>query len=142
LKKNPNMISRMAATAAMRVVGARAAAVAAAPRAAATAMSVSSTQRFQQFQQQPQYVRNFSSESGGPNDAEASMMAILKTSLEGVESVVVTDVSGGCGSMYDVKIVAEAFRGLSRVKQHQLVNVALKKEIKDMHGSKYMQMTR
>ncbi|KAJ2910133.1 hypothetical protein GGI21_001181 [Coemansia aciculifera] len=46
----------------------------------------------------------------------------------------VTDSSGGCGSMYVVEIEAERFRGLTRVKQTQLVNALLKEELKEMHG--------
>jgi len=41
---------------------------------------------------------------------------------------------GGCGSMYAVNITSPKFRGLSLVKQHQLVNEALKENIKEMHG--------
>lgn len=50
----------------------------------------------------------------------------------------VTDSSGGCGSMYVVEVEAESFRGLTRVKQTQLVNGLLKDEIKDMHGMRVL----
>ncbi|KAJ2559583.1 hypothetical protein EV175_000266 [Coemansia sp. RSA 1933] len=46
----------------------------------------------------------------------------------------VTDSSGGCGSMYVVEVEAERFRGLSRVKQTQLVTSLLRQEIQEMHG--------
>ncbi|KAJ2494468.1 hypothetical protein GGI11_008835 [Coemansia sp. RSA 2049] len=46
----------------------------------------------------------------------------------------VTESSGGCGSMYVVEIETERFRGLSRVKQTQLVTSLLKQEIRQMHG--------
>ncbi|ORZ28675.1 bola protein [Lobosporangium transversale] len=48
--------------------------------------------------------------------------------------LVVEDISGGCGSMYQVEVVSPEFKGLTMVKQHRLVNEALKEEIKGMHG--------
>ncbi|KAG0237472.1 bola protein [Mortierella sp. GBAus27b] len=48
--------------------------------------------------------------------------------------LVVEDISGGCGSMYQVEVVSSAFQDLSMVKQHRLVNETLKEEIKGMHG--------
>lgn len=49
-------------------------------------------------------------------------------------NVKVQDISGGCGAMFEVHIVASNFKNLSTVKQHQMVNAALKQEIKEMHG--------
>eukprot|EP00842_Homolaphlyctis_polyrhiza_P001537 jgi/Hompol1/2384/HPOL_001442-RA len=46
----------------------------------------------------------------------------------------VTDISGGCGSMFAVDIASPAFAGLSIVKQHRLVTDTLKDDIKLMHG--------
>ncbi|KAG0266581.1 hypothetical protein BG011_001770 [Mortierella polycephala] len=48
--------------------------------------------------------------------------------------LIVEDISGGCGSMYQVEVVSPSFKDLSMVKQHRLVNEALKEEIKGMHG--------
>ncbi|KAF9910789.1 hypothetical protein EC991_005506 [Linnemannia zychae] len=48
--------------------------------------------------------------------------------------LVVEDISGGCGSMYQVEVVSSAFKDLNMVKQHRLVNETLKEEIKGMHG--------
>ncbi|KAF8923728.1 bola protein [Dissophora ornata] len=48
--------------------------------------------------------------------------------------LVVEDISGGCGSMYQVEVVSPAFKDLTMVKQHRLVNETLKEEIKGMHG--------
>jgi stress-induced morphogen len=36
--------------------------------------------------------------------------------------------------MYQIKLSSKEFSGISLVKQHRLVNDALKKEIKEMHG--------
>ncbi|VDC06218.1 unnamed protein product [Peniophora sp. CBMAI 1063] len=46
----------------------------------------------------------------------------------------VQDVSGGCGSFYAIAITSDAFKGLSTIKQHRLVNDALKREIEGIHG--------
>ncbi|KAG6903316.1 hypothetical protein C0995_013069 [Termitomyces sp. Mi166 len=48
--------------------------------------------------------------------------------------VKVQDVSGGCGTFYAINISSPAFAGLSVVKQHRLVNEALKEEVPGMHG--------
>ncbi|KAL1704392.1 bola protein [Schizophyllum commune] len=46
----------------------------------------------------------------------------------------VQDTSGGCGAFYNIEIASPAFKGLPLVKQHKLVNEALKKEIEGIHG--------
>ena len=48
--------------------------------------------------------------------------------------IAVVDVSGGCGSMYEVHVEAPDFANIRVVKQHQMVTKALAREIKDMHG--------
>ncbi|KAK4047252.1 hypothetical protein OIV83_005556 [Microbotryomycetes sp. JL201] len=62
---------------------------------------------------------------------------LLKSKLEGElagAKVQVQDVSGGCGSFYAISISHPSFKGLTKMKQHRLVNELLKDEIKDMHG--------
>lgn len=46
----------------------------------------------------------------------------------------VVDISGGCGSMYEIYVETVEFKGLSMVKQHRLINEVLKEDIKQMHG--------
>jgi stress-induced morphogen len=41
---------------------------------------------------------------------------------------------GGCGSFYAIEISSPAFKGLSMIKQHKLVNECLKEDIKGIHG--------
>jgi stress-induced morphogen len=41
---------------------------------------------------------------------------------------------GGCGTFYAITIASAAFKGMTVVKQHRLVNQVLKKEIRDIHG--------
>jgi len=81
--------------------------------------------------------RNFSSqgsEAADPSEGEASLKNTIKKCFPKATNVVVQDISGGCGSMYQIYIESPEFTGLSTVKQHRLVNEALKQEIKSMHG--------
>ncbi len=48
---------------------------------------------------------------------------MIKTALPDAE-IVITDLAGD-GDHYSARVVSEAFRGLSRVSQHQLVYAAL-----------------
>ena len=74
---------------------------------------------------------NFSTSAEGT--PESKMETILREEL-GAEHVKIEDISGGCGSMYKMFVVAEEFEGLNKVKQHRLVQRALASEIADMHG--------
>lgn len=64
-------------------------------------------------------TRAMASASG--TDAERAMHSALTAQLEAVH-VAVKDVSGGCGSMFDVEVVSPQFIGQTRVKQHRMVN--------------------
>ncbi|KAL7819562.1 bola-like protein [Trichoderma aethiopicum] len=66
-------------------------------------------------------------------EAEASIAAILASKLEPT-SLLVQDISGGCGSMYAIDITSPAFRGLNMLKQQRLVNAALGDLVKQWHG--------
>ncbi|RDX53060.1 hypothetical protein OH76DRAFT_65976 [Lentinus brumalis] len=44
------------------------------------------------------------------------------------------DVSGGCGTFYNITIASDEFKGLPLVKQQRLVNQTLKAEIEGIHG--------
>jgi len=67
-------------------------------------------------------------------NSEAHLANLLRTKFLGATDVQVVDVSGGCGSMYEVFVEAVDFRGLRMIQQHKLVTEALKEEIKEMHG--------
>lgn len=77
-------------------------------------------------------IRAFSSEANAPN--EQKLIERLQARFPKATDVAVVDVSGGCGSMFEVFVEAPDFKGLRIVKQHKLVNDALKSEIKEMHG--------
>ncbi|KAJ2062183.1 hypothetical protein GGI08_002722 [Coemansia sp. S2] len=46
----------------------------------------------------------------------------------------VVDMSGGCGNMFGVTVVSDAFQGLIPIKRHRMVHTVLGKEIKDLHA--------
>ncbi|KAJ2756515.1 hypothetical protein GGI19_000789 [Coemansia pectinata] len=48
--------------------------------------------------------------------------------------VEVVDMSGGCGGMFGVTVVSDAFQGLIPIKRHRMVHTVLGKEIKDLHA--------
>ncbi|XP_063982526.1 bolA-like protein 3 [Diachasmimorpha longicaudata] len=66
--------------------------------------------------------------------AEEKMTALLKSKFPKAEVIEVIDISGGCGAMFEISVIAPEFKGLNTVKQHRLINETLKDEIKDMHG--------
>ncbi|KAL6909257.1 bola protein [Trichoderma evansii] len=80
-------------------------------------------------QQQDQEV----DEDTGMSPAESSIAAILASKLNPT-SLLVQDISGGCGSMYAIDITSSAFKGLNMLKQQRLVNSALGDLVKEWHG--------
>lgn len=66
-------------------------------------------------------------------EQEMSMRTILLSHFK-ADDVQVTDISGGCGSMFRIQVVSSLFEGQGKVAQHRLVNEVLKKEIGEMHG--------
>ena len=41
---------------------------------------------------------------------------------------------GGCGTFFAISVESDKFKGLSKIKQHQLVNKVLEEEVKTWHG--------
>merc|ERR1711977_335751 len=61
----------------------------------------------------------------------------IREKLEGeldTEFAQVKDISGGCGSMFEIYVASDDFKGLTLVKQHKLVKGLLADEIAEMHG--------
>jgi len=69
-----------------------------------------------------------------PSSGEQALIAALAKSFPNATDIAVVDISGGCGSMFEVFIEAPDFQGVRLVKQHQMVTKALKAEIGEMHG--------
>nr|XP_019013679.1 uncharacterized protein I206_01750 [Kwoniella pini CBS 10737]OCF52460.1 hypothetical protein I206_01750 [Kwoniella pini CBS 10737] len=79
-------------------------------------------------------LRAYSTPASVPLDkGEQAIYQKLKTALPG-KRLEVQDVSGGCGSFYAIEISSPAFKGLSTIKQHKLVNKCLKEDIEGIHG--------
>ena len=68
-------------------------------------------------------------------DGEQNLVNMLKNKFKNAKTIEVTDISGGCGSMYAIFVESIEFEGLRTVKQHQMINDCLKDEIiNKMHG--------
>ncbi|XP_025202713.1 bolA-like protein 3 [Melanaphis sacchari] len=67
---------------------------------------------------------------GGENILYSS----LQKKFPQAKEIKIKDISGGCGAIFEVFISTTEFKGLSIVKQHQLINEVLKDQIKSMHG--------
>ncbi len=91
--------------------------------------------RIQQSQLQQQQRRLYSDESS-MSPAESAIAATLSSysALQPTTSVLVRDVSGGCGSMYAIDISSPRFKGLNLLAQQRLVNKALGDQVKEWHG--------
>ncbi|KAF7488894.1 BolA-like protein 3 [Sarcoptes scabiei] len=84
--------------------------------------------------------RSFSSETTTMNKNEIDgamknrLENLLKDSFPNSKEILVKDISGGCGFMFEIYVTSSSFQGMSKVKQHLTVSNVLKNEIKQMHG--------
>ncbi|GBG33895.1 BolA-like protein 3 [Hondaea fermentalgiana] len=83
--------------------------------------------------QTPQAVRMFSDAAAGGSSKEQEMKSLLEAELQTSE-VLVEDVSGGCGSAYNVSVTSPLFEGKNKVQQARLVYKILDEHIKEMHS--------
>ena len=72
-------------------------------------------------------MRSFASQ------AESDIEDKLQKALD-VKQVGVKDTSGGCGTMFEIRVTAEEFRNISIVQQHKLVTKVLQSDITQWHG--------
>ena len=70
-----------------------------------------------------------------------TLINILKEKFPLATDIAVVDISGGCGSMYEIYVESPEFKGMRLVKQHKMVNEALKGEIREMHGLRISTMS-
>ncbi len=61
---------------------------------------------------------------------------LIKKNIK-VESLIVEDVSGGCGQSFKINVCSSDFNGLSLIKQHKLLNEILSSELKEIHSVTY-----
>ncbi|CAO1628873.1 unnamed protein product [Parajaminaea phylloscopi] len=64
----------------------------------------------------------------------ADLEAVIRDKIDDVQTLIVSDVSGGCGQAFDVVIVSPVFQGLPTLKRHRLVNDRLKDQIAQLHA--------
>ncbi|WFD28398.1 hypothetical protein MNAN1_003408 [Malassezia nana] len=74
--------------------------------------------------------------------SQAELEAAIHAKLGDVQTLFVSDVSGGCGQAYDVVIVSDQFEGKSTLQRHRLVHDRLKPEIAAMHAFSQKTYTR
>eukprot|EP00794_Sanderia_malayensis_P019022 gene19022-20935_t len=67
-------------------------------------------------------------------DGERRITDLIKASYLKPSAVEVVDISGGCGSMYQVYVSSREFKGKRTIQQHRIVNEILKEEVVKMHG--------
>ncbi|GAB5031302.1 bola-like protein [Nannochloropsis oceanica] len=83
------------------------------------------------------FRRSLASDVDG-NSAESlareERMRTLLTEHFKPTNLLIQDVSGGCGAMYNMEVESELFKGKTLVAQHRMVNQVLAKEISEMHG--------
>lgn len=82
----------------------------------------------------PPRVRGYAAPPpSGLTDGERTIYTKLTEKFDPAE-LQVQDVSGGCGTFYQIIIASGAFKGMPTVKQHRMVNETLKQEIEGIHG--------
>ncbi|VDL19844.1 unnamed protein product [Hymenolepis diminuta] len=67
-------------------------------------------------------------------ESETKIKSLLQDRFKNAELIEVSDISGGCGAMYQIFIRSKDFAGMSVLAQHRSVKETLKDEIKSMHG--------
>ncbi|KAI6189999.1 hypothetical protein M3Y97_00069400 [Aphelenchoides bicaudatus] len=65
---------------------------------------------------------------------EQRIMELLRKQYPNASLISVNDVSGGCGSFYQVAVHTPEFKGLLKIQQHKQITDLLKNEIKEIHG--------
>ncbi|KAJ2726362.1 hypothetical protein GGI07_000677 [Coemansia sp. Benny D115] len=69
-----------------------------------------------------------------PAVAESTIKNLVCNNIANVTHIEVEDVSGGCGSMFNLLIVSDEFKNLMRLKKHKMVHQALGDTMKDLHA--------
>ncbi|WVF72039.1 hypothetical protein IAT40_006851 [Kwoniella sp. CBS 6097] len=97
--------------------------------------SIASSSRLTSLRYNSSFAAAAGRGAGSPplDKGEKAIYDKLKAAFPG-NKLEVQDVSGGCGSFYAIIISSPAFKGLTTIKQHKLVNQCLKEDIKDIHG--------
>ncbi|KAI0988219.1 hypothetical protein GJ496_005252 [Pomphorhynchus laevis] len=65
--------------------------------------------------------------------SDAEILRVLSNKWP-TSKIRINDISGGCGSMFEIYVEAIEFNGLTTIQQQRLVNKALGEHIPKMHG--------
>ncbi|KAI3378752.1 hypothetical protein SNEBB_010391 [Seison nebaliae] len=65
---------------------------------------------------------------------ESHIRSLIALSLPKAEKIEVEDISGGCGAMYEIRVISNEFTGMNRVKRHQMINASVKSLSSSWHG--------
>uniref|UniRef100_A0A7E4URP7 BolA-like protein n=1 Tax=Panagrellus redivivus TaxID=6233 RepID=A0A7E4URP7_PANRE len=68
------------------------------------------------------------------NEGEQKVLAKLKATFTSAPVIEAEDISGGCGTMYRIRVETADFAGKLKVQQHKLVTECLRDDIKKWHG--------
>lgn len=66
--------------------------------------------------------------------SESDIKEKLLRHFPGNQIVEVQDTSGGCGTFYSIRVIADEFKGKSVIEQHKMINSILKEEVANWHG--------
>ncbi|KIJ56578.1 hypothetical protein M422DRAFT_197568 [Sphaerobolus stellatus SS14] len=72
-------------------------------------------------------------EATQPTSGEKTIIDTLTVKFS-PSQLLVQDISGGCGDFYAITIASSAFKDLTTLKQHRMVQTELKDVIKSIHG--------
>ncbi|KAJ1897578.1 hypothetical protein LPJ66_003277 [Kickxella alabastrina] len=64
----------------------------------------------------------------------ADIKDLVNTNISGVHYINVEDISGGCGSMFNVAIASDVFDKVTRINRHKMVHTALGDTMKELHA--------
>ena len=62
------------------------------------------------------------SNSSGNNANDQQIRVVLEKSFPEASEIIVNDISGGCGAMFEVSVISSSFNGMAKVKQHLAVS--------------------
>lgn len=70
----------------------------------------------------------------GKTPAETAIHSILLQRFPTASKIEVSDLSGSCGTMFQIFVKCKDFRNMPILAQHRNIKEALRKEISSMHG--------
>lgn len=85
-------------------------------------------------EQEKEILQKLLKEFPGGSVAVQDVSGKSKAMIANLKPVLSCSSAGGCGTFFAISVESDKFQGLSRIKQHQLVNKVLADEVKTWHG--------